>query len=592
MIASTHPGFASASQSFDVVIGAHDLVIDPTTQTLNSTIGGNLSYTFPLNTIQLDGQVISRLNMSSITADLGSNGGWLTFDNSSLLLSGQPAKGDKGTIITLTIQDVFEDIVQATIVVNLFDGLFATTLPSTLNATIGQKFSFVLNDTLFAASDVQVTVGFIPKDGDNWLSYDSGSRTISGTPDNNKAKSVEVDINASSASLSQKQTISFTVQTVNSVGSTLAPTTQSSSSSSNKALIIGLSIGCPIAAIFLFSALVCCYRNRRKSSKSSVRAGSPIPPISRPYNLTPDENWPLEEEEAWGEPRPLGGTELFKREVSGMFTLNASDVGTMGGKVGGYDQGPKNEKGLPTPMIGGPREPAKAARGSWRRSDGRDWSVARSSDASLATINTNEIFSVRLVQSPNPNAGGLNPISPALGGVSPLLSGMGIRGTAPVATVNPTPEDNRRYGNRSRDTTGMFLEGPSVVDKEGHHRESAGRMFSQSGRGSGLGRRKPDRNSRYSMDSVQSDDQRCACGENGRGTRHQKQESSNDTIDDTVEYPVSRISGPLSPISQNVDWDSSSGHVPIRPRLVDLIKEKTVESSSARRHGSGEIVFV
>jgi Putative Ig domain len=155
--------------------------------------------------------------------DLGENGNWLTFDNSSLLLSGHPTEGDKGTTVTITVQDVFDDIVCSTVQVDLFNGLFATTLPPIVNATVGQEFSFVLNDTFFAVADVQLSVTFKPEDGENWLSYNSESRTISGTPDDSKAKLVQVDIDASSASLSEKQSTSFTVQTIFSSGAPLNP---------------------------------------------------------------------------------------------------------------------------------------------------------------------------------------------------------------------------------------------------------------------------------------------------------------------------------------------------------------------------------
>lgn len=599
LIASTHIGFASASQTFNVVIGAHDFVIHPTTALVNTTIGGNVSYTFPLDSIQLDGINVARSNISSISADLGTNGGWLNFDNTSLVLSGQATKDDKGTTVIITVTDVFDDVVRATVLVDLFNGLFATNLPSTVNATIGQNFSFVLNDTFFAAADVQLSVDFKANGGDNWLNYDSGTRTISGTPAANDAKSVEVDINAFSPSLNQKQTASFDVQTVSSSGFPLSSSTPSSSSSSNKSMIIALSVICPVGAICLFSFIVCCYRHRRKkSNKSSIHAGTP-PPISRPYNTTPDPDWPLEEEKSWGEPRQLGGMGLFKRGMSGMFTLKTSEVGTTAATVGGpYDQGPEHEKALPTPMIGGPRELPKAARGSWRRSDGRDWtSNARSSDASLATVSTNEIFSVRLVQSPNPAAGGggLAPISPAVGGVSPLLGGMGIRGAAPIVNVHPPPEENRRYGDQSQDTIGSFSEGSSGVDYEGTHWESADRMFPQSGRGSGLGRWDNNNNltSSYSVDSFQSGHQHRGYDENERGTWYQTRDTSRDTIDDAVQYPVTRVSGPLSPMSPNIDWDSSSGKsMPARPRLVEFTKEKRVASSSSSGHGSGEVAFV
>src|SRR5271156_836584 len=131
LIASTYVGFASASQTFDVVIGAHDFIIDPTTALVNTTIGGNVSYTFPLSSVQLDGKQVARSNISSISADFGTNGGWLNFDNTSLVLSGHPTKDDKGTTATITVTDVFDDVVRATVVVDLFNGLFATNLPST-----------------------------------------------------------------------------------------------------------------------------------------------------------------------------------------------------------------------------------------------------------------------------------------------------------------------------------------------------------------------------------------------------------------------------------------------------------------------------
>ena len=160
LIASTHAGFASASQSFNVVIGAHSLEIDPTIQYVNTTVGANISYTLPLSSIKLDGKEIAPSNISSIKADLGSGGNWLTFDNSTMVLSGQTSKGDEGTTVYITVEDVFADVVRSTVVVNLYNGLFTTALPTTMNATLGQSFSYTLNSTFFATSDVQVTVPF------------------------------------------------------------------------------------------------------------------------------------------------------------------------------------------------------------------------------------------------------------------------------------------------------------------------------------------------------------------------------------------------------------------------------------------------
>lgn len=578
LIASTHPGFASASQTFYVVIGAHDLTIDPTTKYVNATLGSNVSYNFPLSSIQLDGQVIGRKNVSFVTADLGENGNWLTFDNSTLLLSGRPTKGDKGTTVTITVQDVFDDIVCSTVQVDLFNGLFSTTLPPTVNATIGQEFSFVLNDTFFAAPDVELSVTFKPEDGENWLSYDSESRTISGTPDDSKAKQVQVNIDASSASLSERQSTSLTVQIVSSSGAPLNTSSSSSSSSSKKSLIIGLSVSLPVTTIALLAALIFRYCRRRKSSKSSIYTESPTPPISQPYNITTSADWPLEEDEdGWGEPRDLGGRDLLKRGVSGMFTLKTSEVDTVSAKANSpSSHGSEHGKTLSTPMIRRSQEPPRAARGSWRQSDERDWaSMGRSSDATQAI--TNEIYSVRLVQPPNPD----------VDGGAQLLSGVGIQGAPPVK-VYTLPDDKGKSVSKSQDNVGILTNGSLGVVTKRRHQGSVDRIPLGS-RGSDFGFSGGSQNSTESGDTFQSENQQGGNNENGHSTWHRKRRSRRDSVDDAVEYRVSRVSGPLSPVSQNIDWDNNT---PGRPRLVEILKEKRVESSSNSVHGSGQIAFV
>ena len=119
-----------------------------------------------------------------------------------------------------------------------------------------------------------------------------------------------------------------------------------------------------------------------------------------------------------------------------------------------------------------------------------------------------------------------------------------------MVNVHPPPEENRGYSERSQDTIGTFSEGSSGVDYEEHHWESADRMFPQSGRGSGLGQRNsnanPNRNSTYSVRFISIKQSTRRYDENERGTWYQKRLSSRDAIDDAVEYPVSRVSGPLT----------------------------------------------
>lgn len=184
-------------------------------------------------------------------------------------------------------------------------------------------------------------------------------------------------------------------------------------------------------------------------------------------------------------------------------------------------------------------------------------------------------------------------MSPGVAEVSPSIGGIGLRGAAPLVNVHPQPERNREYSERSQDTTSTFSEGSSGVDYEGDRWESTGPMSPKSGSASDPGQLNSianrNRNSMCSSDSFQSSDQYSGSSENKRGTWYQKRLPSRDVMDDAVEYRVSRVSGPLRPMSQNVDWDSNSGNnVPGRPRLVEFTKEKRIESS---RHGSREVAL-
>jgi hypothetical protein len=261
-----------------------------------------------------------------------------------------------------------------------------------------------------------------------------------------------------------------------------------------------------------------------------------------------------------------------------MFTLKTSDFDTTGAKAGSpTSQDPGHGKTLPAPMIRGPQELPRTARGSWRRSDERDWtSVGRSSDPTQA--NTNEILSVRLVQSPNSG----------VDGGSPPLGGMETHGAAPVNVYNSL-EDKGKYVGKSQDNIGPLSNRSSGIDNKGDHWKSVDRMFSQSTRGSNFGVLEGSQNSTDSGDSHQSENQHGGNDENGHRRWHQKRRSCRDSIDDIVEYRVSRVSGPLSPVNQNVDWDNAT---PGRPRLVEIAREKRVDSSSNSVHGSEEVAFV
>jgi hypothetical protein len=110
-----------------------------------------------------------------------------------------------------------------------------------------------------------------------------------------------------------------------------------------------------------------------------------------------------------------------------------------------------------------------------------------------------------------------------------------------------------------------------------------GSHISRNGQYSGVGKDMTT----YSVDSFQSN-RRDSEEESDTGTWYQKPESSSDIIEDAVEYSVSRVSGPLSPMSTNIEWRSGVR----RTRTPDYGNEKVVVSSGTSGHGNGEIAFI
>jgi hypothetical protein len=206
--------------------------------------------------------------------------------------------------------------------------------------------------------------------------------------------------------------------------------------------------------------------------------------------------------------------------------------------------------------------------------------VATPSDSSLGTVNTNEILSVRLVQSPGSGPGGLiNGTSNGL--LSPLLGGMGIRGAVPTVNVRP-PSGDGEYGI-SQDTIGTFSEGSSRLNYQGNRWDDRAPVYRRDGAYSGLGSTKNDMTTSRSVDSFTSR-RTDEANYRDRGTWYQTRDSSHDAVHDAIAYPVSRVSGPLSPMSASYDWNRR------RARIIEYGNGDVNGNNSGK--GSGEILFV
>ena len=515
LIASDYPGFAGSSASFNLVVGAHQMLIKQPLTARNVSVGNSVNYSVPISSIFLDGKQIDMGNISSITNNLTS-GSWLMYDNATHTLSGTPGSANDSTTVAFTIKDAFGGIVQSVFQVTVIDGLFTTTIPS-INATVGNAFQYQLNDTMFT-SPVNLSVSFNPiTGGDNWLSYDSTARTISGTPSKGSATQVNVTVSAESMSFNRQQSQTFQISTTDSNTGAPIIAAAPSASSSNKSTAIALGTVIPILALAAAGVIGFCFwrrrRRRRDGREGSQRSLTPTGKISRPYNTSP-EHWPVMDEKAWDEPRRLSALGIFNKiEGNGMHGY----VTKFDGSSDGYS---RPNSGMPeshskvvsdsAPQLDPLPYPEEAVvqnppgygqpKKSWRRTtlSSRNWEDIhdgdrRSSDGSLATVSTNEIFSVRLVNSPDPQHASSRDknytLTPKMAQASTMSSNLPV--------VNVIPADER---GSSSSSIGSFS-----VSTSSHYGSSSNPYGSQS-TGAGQSSVAPSRwaqQSQRSLDSIQ-----------------------------------------------------------------------------------------
>lgn len=297
MIGSDVVGFAGVELPFYVVVGTRELAFSkPFVHMISG--GGQQITTTPLrNTLLLDGAVISSTNLSSVTAKVPS---WLSFDNSTFVLSGTAPTNSSTTNVTVTATDVFGDVANAIVSIDI-TGMNSTYFVNSLgpfNATIGSSFSFNLSSAFVDPSRVSVTVSELPVV--SWLSFNTSTFVLSGNvPRNYAVGSLQITINAtarlSKRAISQdgtSQTFTLNIQpeaiitpSTSSSPSNVASTTTTNDRSGPSAGQLVAAILTPILTLVLLALVFwfCCLRKRRTRS---VRSKTPDKSdISNPLRL-------------------------------------------------------------------------------------------------------------------------------------------------------------------------------------------------------------------------------------------------------------------------------------------------------------------
>ena len=422
-IASDYYGFAGAEGKFKIVVGGHQLSTSMNqTNIINGTIGSIIDEEIPiLSKVFLDGQTITKENISDIYSQNLPN--YAIFDKNNFTITGNFPNTSSSDNFTIVVKDIYGNSVELSYSFDIIDSIFTIDSLKDVNATKGQYFQYQILKSYFTDSDnTKVNVNFGSGSNSDWLQYHDSNMTLSGiTPKNFNNLKVEIDAESNS----DKESRSFQIKgvdkkIVSSTTSSLSLSTSSSSSSSvssstsdssvvatetsspithkksnkNKALAIGLGVGIPVFLILVAALiLLCCCFKRRKNKGKGTDDNDEYPNDSRkpiPANgvatgvagagamagagaavIATSSNESIKDESTMN---VLKLEHNYSKSSSSLTQVETSSTESF------YDT---HEN---TPIVK-----------SWRANTESDNKLARISNGSLATVNTENLFLVRLI---------------------------------------------------------------------------------------------------------------------------------------------------------------------------------------------------
>lgn len=216
----------TVNDNFDLVINnVNDLpFVNIPIPNQNATEDSAFNYTFPANTFG-DGDVGVVFTYTAELASGGSLPSWLHFDSATRSFSGTPLNGDVGTI---SVKVIANDGAGATTSDN-FDIVIANTndAPTVANqipnqtATENVLFNYTFAINTFNDQDAGDSLTYSARLSGGtplpaWLSFDSATRTLSGTPSNGDVGNISIEIIASDGTATVSDFFDISVQNVGS----------------------------------------------------------------------------------------------------------------------------------------------------------------------------------------------------------------------------------------------------------------------------------------------------------------------------------------------------------------------------------------
>lgn len=308
LIASDVIGFAEAVASFQLVIESHVLIFGNNLHIINITNGSPIDFAGLQHDLTLDGQSANSSDLRQVVASTPS---WMSFNSSTLTLSGTPPANAASQNFTVNATDIYGDTTSTVVLIQNTNNLAKSFIGTfvTVNATIGANFTYDLKSKLISAQTAEVAVDLGAASA--WLKFNSSSLELQGYfPTNLKPQSIQVMVTATQGMQSESEPLTIDIENA-SVSS--ARTTQihsnspkatsgskadgnqttnatSSTSRPQKRWIAAAVIVPMFVALSLLVLLCFCLKRRRRRKADIDALFSPRLNISRPVQEKSNSN--------------------------------------------------------------------------------------------------------------------------------------------------------------------------------------------------------------------------------------------------------------------------------------------------------------
>ncbi len=210
VIASDVVGFAGASLGFKIVVGSHRLSANETTIVVNATTGIAVSFTGLMGGVTVDGNPAAPESVTIVsTPNLPR---WLSLNNRTGDISGVAPQTAESTNFTITLRDIYFNVLNLTVVVELTggkNGLFTGNLPQ-FTIIPGKPFSVDLRPYLSRPQDTKISIK--TNSSYPWIHFNPGEATLFGdAPGELKESSLDIQIQARSKNSKQSASVSLDI---------------------------------------------------------------------------------------------------------------------------------------------------------------------------------------------------------------------------------------------------------------------------------------------------------------------------------------------------------------------------------------------